>query len=143
MPPSPYKQHTLTGQSGWQDLLRLLKEVAVSDICGKPTLRLSDNRGYWYDRYRLGEQIIERDIGEDTEELRHYLVRHEVLRETARERRAEISRLIRLLRSEGYLTPDLATGQILMAMARSGVFRLGGTEVGTHAFRQYEGVLGV
>lgn len=50
---------------------------------------------------------------------------------------------MRLLRSEGYLTPDLATGQILMAMARAGVFRLGGTVVGTHAFRQYEGVLGV
>ncbi|MGO4852229.1 nucleotidyltransferase family protein [Phaeovulum sp. W22_SRMD_FR3] len=143
MSPLSYKHHTLTGQSGWQDLLRLLKEVAVSDIRGKPTLRLRDARGYWYDRYRLGEQIVERYIGEDTEELRQHLARHETLRETARDRRAETSRLVRLLRSEGYLTPDLATGQILMAMARSGVFRLGGTVVGTHAFRQYEGVLGV
>jgi hypothetical protein len=143
MSPAPIKQHSLTGQSAWQDLLRLLKEEAVSDLRGKPTLRRRDNRGYWYDRYRQGERIIERYIGEDTEDLRHRLDRHEALRGAAKERRVETARLIRLLRGEGYLTPDLATGQILMAMARAGVFRLGGTVVGTQAFRHYEGVLGV
>lgn len=143
MATSPIKHHTLTGQSAWQDLLRLLKEEAVSDIRGKPTLRMRDNRGYWYDRFRQGERIIERYIGENSEDLRRRLDRHEALRATAQERRVETSRLIRLLRSEGYLTPDLATGQILTAMARAGVFRLGGTVVGTQAFRHYEGVLGV
>ncbi|MEO1607224.1 MAG: GSU2403 family nucleotidyltransferase fold protein, partial [Pseudomonadota bacterium] len=44
---------------------------------------------------------------------------------------------------EAYLTPDLATGQVIQALARAGVFRLGGTLVGTHAFRTYEGVLGI
>lgn len=137
------RHHSLTGQSAWQDLLRLLREEAVSDIRGKPTLRHRDSRGYWYDRYRQGTRIIERYIGEDSADLRQRLDRHESLRSTARDRRAETSRLIRLLRGEGYLMPDLGTGQILMAMARAGVFRLGGTLVGTHAFRQYEGILGV
>lgn len=137
------KHHSLTGQSAWQDLLRLLKEEAVSDIRGKPTLRQRDTRAYWYDRFRQGTRIIERYIGEDSDTLRAQLEQHETLRITAQNRRAETARLIRLLRSEGYLTPDLATGQILMAMARAGVFRLGGTVVGTQAFRQYEGVLGV
>ncbi|WP_407051982.1 GSU2403 family nucleotidyltransferase fold protein [Methyloraptor flagellatus] len=50
---------------------------------------------------------------------------------------------MRLLRAEGCLTPDLANGQILAAMARVGVFRLGGTVVGTQAFRHYDGVLGI
>lgn len=139
----PLRHHGLTGQSAWQDLLRLLKEEAVSEIRGKPTLRRRDSRGYWYDRFRQGEQIVERYIGEDSAELRQRLDRHAALRATARDRRAETARLIRLLRSEGYLMPDLASGQILMAMARSGVFRLGGTLVGTHAFRQYEGLLGI
>jgi len=137
------KLHTLTGQSAWQDLQRLLRDEALSDIRGKPTLRQRDNRGYWYDRFRQGTRIMERYIGEDSDALRAQLERHETLRTTAQNRRAETTRLIRLLRSEGYLTPDLATGQILMAMARAGVFRLGGTVVGTQAFRQYEGVLGV
>ena len=134
---------SMTGQSAWQDLLRLLKEDAVSEIRGKPTLRHQGGRRYWYDRYRVGDQVVDRYLGEDTEDLQHRLDRHEALRALAKARQIETSRLVRLLRSEGYLTPDLATGQILMAMARAGVFRLGGTIVGTHAFRHYEGVLGV
>lgn len=139
----PLKYHSLIGQSAWQDLLRLLKETAVSDIRGKPTLRMRDSRGYWYDRFRQGDRIIERYIGEDSDDLRHRLDHCEALRHDAKDRRVETSRLVRLLRSEGYLTPDLATGQILMAMSRAGVFRLGGTVVGTQAFRQYEGLLGL
>ncbi|PVH27390.1 GSU2403 family nucleotidyltransferase fold protein [Pararhodobacter oceanensis] len=137
------KHHSLIGQSAWQDLRRLLGEAVASDLRGKPTLRKREERGYWYDRFRQGDQIVERYIGEDTDELRSRLERYEALRDAAKARKVETSRLIRLLRSEGYLTPDLATGQILMAMAKAGVFRLGGTVVGTQAFRHYEGVLGV
>ncbi len=135
--------HTLTGQSAWQDLLRLLKDDAVSDLRGKPTLRHRNGRGYWYDRFRQGDRIIERYIGEDSADLRERLDRHEALRAVGAGRSRERARLVRLLRSEGYLAPDLATGQILTAMSRAGVFRLGGTVVGTQAFRHYEGPLGV
>lgn len=138
-----FQSHTLTGQSAWQDLLRLLKEEAISTLRGKPTLREKNGRGYWYDRYRQGDKIVERYIGDDNAELRARLERHEDLRTQSQARRRETARLIRLLRSEGYLTPDLATGQLLTAMSRAGVFRLGGTIVGTQAFRHYEGVLGV
>jgi hypothetical protein len=139
----PFRQHTLTGQSAWLDLRRLLQEETVSSLRGKPTLRQRNDRGYWYDRFRQGDRIVERYLGEDSDELRQRLGRHELLRALAESRRRETTRLIRLLRSEGYLTPDLGTGQILMAMSRAGVFRLGGTVVGTQAFRHYEGVLGV
>lgn len=140
---APLRYLSMTGQSAWQDLLRLLKEDAVSDIKGKPTLRHQGGRRYWYDRYRVGDQVVDRYLGDDTEDLRHRLERHEALRALAKDRQVETARLVRLLRSEGYLTPDLPTGQIMTAMARAGVFRLGGTIVGTHAFRHYEGVLGV
>ena len=140
---STIQTHSMTGQSAWQDLLRLLKEEAVSSLRGKPTLRQKNGRGYWYDRFRQGDKIVERYIGDDNAELRARLERHESFRAQSKMRRRETARLVRLLRSEGYLTPDLATGQLLTAMARAGVFRLGGTVVGTQAFRHYEGVLGV
>ncbi len=116
--------HTLTGLSAWQDLLRLLKDDAVSDLRGKPTLRHRNGRGYWYDRFRQGDRIIDRYIGEDSADLRERLERHEALRVAGAGQSRERARLVRLLRSEGYLAPDLATGQILTAMSRAGVFRL-------------------
>lgn len=50
---------------------------------------------------------------------------------------------MRVLRSETYMMSDARTGQAVSAMARAGVFRHGGTLVGTQAFRLYEGELGV
>jgi hypothetical protein len=50
---------------------------------------------------------------------------------------------MRVLRAEGYLMADASTGQVISAMERAGVFRLGGTLVGTQAFRLYEGELGI
>jgi hypothetical protein len=51
--------------------------------------------------------------------------------------------LIRILRAEGFMRIDAATGSLMSAMAKAGVFRLGGTIVGTPAFRLYEGELGL
>lgn len=135
--------HSAIGQSAWIDLLRLLKEEAVSDIRGTPRLKTRAGRGYWYDQYRIASKVVDRYIGEDTEELRERIAQHEAFRAQAKRRNTERSRLMRILRAEGYLTVDVGTGQILLAMARSGTFRLGGTLVGTQAFRMYEGVLGV
>ena len=101
------------------------------------------NRAYWYDAYRVGSDVKETYIGEDTPDLRARL-------ETARARidetsahRSSRARLVRLLHAEGFVGVDAATGSLLTAFARAGVFRLGGTIVGTVAFRLYEGVLGV
>jgi len=82
-------------------------------------------------------------IGEDSDETRAGIDRIEELRATARDRQAERSRLVRLLRAEGMTPTDRATGSILSAMAAAGTFRSGGTIVGTNAFRLYERELGV
>lgn len=137
------RPHSTIGQSAWLDLLRLLKDEAVSDIRGKPKLKKVGGKRYWYDQYRVGDDVIDRYIGEDTDELRKRLDRYGEIRARAQTARKERSRLMRILRAEGYLTADVGTGQILSAMARAGVFRLGGTLVGTQAFRCYEGILGV
>lgn len=50
---------------------------------------------------------------------------------------------MRILRAEGYLMSDVGSGQLIAALAKGGVFRLGGTLIGTLAFRCYQGELGV
>lgn len=137
------RHHSATGIAAWTDLLRMLKDDAVSDILGVPRLKTVRGRGYWYDRYRLGTEVVDRYIGEDTPELRARLDRQKLIADMARANARERARLTRVLRAEGYLMADAQTGQAVSALARVGVFRLGGTLVGTHAFRLYEGELGV
>lgn len=135
--------HSAVGTSAWIDLRRSLLDSAVSNIRGKPHVKQIGGKAYWYDRYRLGDAVVDRYIGEDSGELRHRLNDYEALAGRENDRARQRSRLIRTLRAEGYLMADVQAGQALAAMARVGVFRLGGTLVGTQAFRCYEGELGV
>lgn len=129
--------------SAYTDLVRLLKDDALSGVEGKPTLKERGNKAYWYAARRVGTEMRFIYIGEDSKEMRPRIDRIEELRATAKERQAERSRLVRLLRAEGMTPTDRATGSILSAMATAGTFRLGGTIVGTNAFRFYEGELGI
>jgi hypothetical protein len=129
--------------SAYTDLVRLLKDDAVSGIEGKPTLKRRGGKAYWYAARRVGSEMRFFYIGEDSDETRARVDRIEALHATAKERRAERARLVRLLRAEGMTPTDRATGSILSALADAGAFRLGGTVVGTNAFRLYEGELGI
>ena len=136
-------RHSPTAHAAYHDLLRSLKEEAVSDIRGTPTRVERNGKVYWYDSYRVGSDVRKSYIGEDSPELASRLARIKDLRLEADARRKHRTRLIRILRAECFLGVDAATGSLLSAMAKAGVFRLGGTLVGTHAFRHYEGILGV
>ncbi len=129
--------------AAWTDLLRHLKDAAVSDLRGAPRAKTVGHKTYWYDHFRIGEQTLDRYIGEDSPELQAQLARADQIRQAERHSRTERARLIRILRAEGCLMTDRGSGQVILAMARSGVFRLGGTLIGTQAFRCYEGELGV
>lgn len=129
--------------SAYTDLVRLLRDDALSGVAGRPTLKTRGARGYWYAARRVGTDMHFAYIGEDTPETRLRIDRIAELRATAQDRKAERSRLVRLLRAEGMTPTDRATGSILSALAAAGTFRLGGTIVGTSAFRLYEGELGL
>jgi hypothetical protein len=137
------ERHSSIAHSAYHDLLRSLQDDAVSEIRGSPTRVERNGRVYWYDSYRVGSDVRKRYIGEDSEELRARIAAYETLKSATEARRKNRTRLVRLLRAEGFLSLDAATGGLLSALAASGVFRLGGTVVGTHAFRLYEGELGV
>lgn len=130
------------GLSAWIDLRRHLKDERISELRGKPRMRQINDKGYWYDAHRVGDQLVQRYIGPDSDELRERLSREEAIRQRGKEDARARARLMRILRAEGFLTPDVVTGRMVFAMARAGVFRLGGTLVGTQAFRCYEGELG-
>ena len=136
-------RHSTTAHSAYLDLLRALRDEAVSDIRGTPTRVERKGKVYWYDSYRVGSDVRKTYIGEDSPELALRLDRLKDLRAEVEARKAHRTRLIRILRAEGYLSADAATGSLLAAIATAGMFRLGGTIVGTAAFRLYEGVLGV
>ena len=138
-----FKRHSPVAVAAYHDLVSLLLDEAASRIQGAPTPRVRGNRTYWYDRYRIGNETKERYLGEDSHELRQRIETHERLKNDRENRRSERTRLVRLLRSERRVGMDGATGSLLVALARSGVFRLGGVLVGTTAFRVYEGELGL
>jgi hypothetical protein len=140
---SKIRYHSMTAQTAYHDLLSLLLDETVSEIRGSPTLKEQGGRGYWYDHYRLGRSVKDRYLGEDTPELRARIERHQQQKAQAAERKAERTRLVRLLRSERFLGMNASMGSLVSALARTGLFRLGGTMVGTSAFRLYEGELGL
>ena len=137
------KYHSPIGIAAHHDLLRLSLDERLSEIQGTPTRVTVKGRVFWYDKYRLGTQMAQKYIGPDSDDLRTRLDRLGALKVERNARRTERTRLVRILRAEGYVSTDQKTGSLLAAFAKTGVFRLGGTIVGTVAFRHYEGELGV
>lgn len=136
-------RHSPLAHAAYHDLLRALREEAVSELRGTPTRVARNGRIYWYDSFRVGNEVRKHYIGEDSPDLRERLAAHRSGREDAAARRRNRARLVRILRAEGFLGLDPTTGSLMAALAGAGVFRLGGTVVGTHAFRLYEGELGL
>ena len=135
--------HSLIGHTAYADLLASHLDAQASELRGSIERKARNGRIYIYDRFRAGTKIISKYIGEGTPELEARLAAAEALRGQHQARRATQTRLARLLRAEGYQSLDSATGSLVMALSRIGVFRLGGTIIGTIAFRFYEGELGV
>ncbi|WP_208353206.1 GSU2403 family nucleotidyltransferase fold protein [Pseudaestuariivita rosea] len=137
------QRHSTVAHAAYHDLLRSLKDEEAAQIRGTPTKVKRGDKTYWYDTFRVGNDVRKSYIGEDTPELAQRLSDLTKLRDQTADRQAHRTRLIRILRAEGFLSTDATTGSLLSAMAKSGVFRLGGTIIGTHAFRLYEGDLGL
>lgn len=135
--------HSRPAIVAYQDLLRLHLDERASGLVGTIEERKRNGRTYLYERFRIGTEMMSRYLGEDKPELRARLERAEALKADGEERRKRMARLARTLRAEGLITTDRETGSLLLAFSRAGVFRLGGTIVGTSAYSLYQGDLGV
>lgn len=133
----------MASTSAYIDLLEKHLMEDVSGIVGTPTLRKRNSRQYWYDRFRIGDSIHERYLGEDTGQLRSVIEARKADQEDAAARKERMAYLVRMMNADRFLRLDRTTGSLFSALSRAGFFRLGGVVVGTHAFRAYEGELGV
>ena len=135
--------HSRSAVVAYQDLLRLHQDESAAALLGTIEERKRNGRIYLYERFRVGTSMMSRYLGEDKPELRARLERAQELKNDAQARRKRMGRLTSILRAEGFITTDRQTGAILFAFSRAGVFRLGGTIVGTAAYSLYQGELGV
>lgn len=136
-------RHSSISHAAYHDLLTNLQDEAVAGIQGKARLEKRGGKAYWYEMYRVGSDVRKRYIGEDSQETAERITRLTAESENRKHRLAARSRLIRILRAEGFQPIEPAIGSLLTALAQVGSFRLGATIVGTHAFRMYEGELGL
>ena len=136
-------RHSLIANSAYLDLLRSLQDEQASNVRGTPTRELRNGRAYWYDVHRVGSSVRKTYIGEDTPDLADRLQRTLALAKDREARQKKRTELVRTLRAAGMISTDASVGSLLSTMERLGVFRLGGTLVGTQAFRLYEGELGI
>lgn len=134
-----------TLQTTYANLLQAHLNRPAFEFDGAPFTRKLNNKIYWYANHRTtpGGPLKQRYLGPDTEEMRVRIEEMRAQRQTLADFRDHASSLVAQLRAGGIAGPDRQTGPMLRALANSGVFRLGGTLVGTHAFRHYDLVLGV
>lgn len=140
---APILSLSRAAQVAYQDLLRLHLDETASELIGTIEERHRGGRSYLYDRFRIGSEMKSRYLGEGSEALRARLAKAAELKAGAAGRRQAMSRLTRILRAEGLIGTDRETGSLLLAFARAGLFRLGGTLIGTAAYALYQGELGV
>jgi len=132
----------LSAQTIYQDLVETHRSRSVSAVGGTPFLKELPQGKYWYARQRIGDRPVDRYIGPDSPALRKQLESAAEHQEAQRNFDRRAAKFVAQLRSAGLPAMDRTTGAVVGAMARVGVFRLGGTLVGTHAFRLYAAELG-
>jgi hypothetical protein len=134
-----------TLQTTYANLVQMHLNRPSFDFEGAPFTMVRKGKTYWYANQRPinGTSPRQRYLGPDTEEMRLRIEEMRAQQQSLAEFRKHASSLVAQLRAGGIAGPDRDTGPMLRALAISGVFRLGGTLVGTHAFRHYDLQLGV
>lgn len=132
-------------QTTYANLLQAHLNQPDFDFDGAPFTVERRGKLYWYVNQRSvgASPIRQRYLGPDTDEMR---IRIDAMRDRKADReafRGSCTRMVAQLRAGGIAGIDRQTGTALRALVRSGVFRLGGTLVGTQAFRHYDLELGV
>lgn len=98
---------------------------------------------HWYLQLTVGSRKSQHYLGPDCEETLSMIAQEKGLWEEAAPELKERRRLVALVAQAGGIVPTTAEGRVLEVLERTGVFQVGGTLVGSMAFRQYGNMLGV
>lgn len=134
-----------TVQTTYANLVQMHLNRPAFEFEGSPFTMVRKGKTYWYANQRpvAGGSPRQRYLGSDTEEMKKRIEEMRKQQQSNTDFRKHASSLVAQLRAGGIAGPDRDTGPVLRMLTNSGVFRLGGTLVGTHAFRHYDLELGV
>jgi hypothetical protein len=107
------------------------------------TKTIKGERYHYFQHSEPGGRKRQIYLGRKDEALERVLERFEESRPEASMERSSVERLCAQLRAGGALVTDSASARVLRALSDSGLFRLGGVLVGTHAFTVIGNRLGV
>jgi hypothetical protein len=129
-------------QTLYQDLVDAHVSRPAAEVEGAPFMRRIAEKAYWYTNARVGTRMVQHYFGPDDETTRARMHQTRIAREEAKIFERRTSDMVAQLRAARLPAQDATTGRLLAALARSGVFGVGGTLVGTHAFRLYDAEIG-
>jgi hypothetical protein len=109
---------------------------------GAPFRRMLRGRGYWYASERVGGRVVQRYLGPDDDATAERLARIGEERDDHQRFERTAADMVAQLRAARLPALDARTGALAIGLARAGVFDMGATLVGTHAFRLYDAELG-
>lgn len=143
MPLSRFDVSTQAIYSQLLDRLRTASLQAFIQDGGSFITKEVRGRNYWYHAVKEGGRSRHRYLGPDSEALRQQIEQSRAEQEDYRALRRRNRTSVRMLGEAGYTRPDALTGRLIERLANAGAFRLRCVLVGTHAFRCYDGLLGV
>ncbi|MBX3199047.1 MAG: hypothetical protein KF894_13020 [Labilithrix sp.] len=127
-----------------EQLLAIDTERSIGQVPGAFVTKQIKGKTYLYFQFSApGGTTKQVYVGPRGPELDALARRFEAERASVRRDREGIVALAAMLRAGGAAVTDAASARVLGALAESGVFRLGGLLVGTHAFVVLGNVLGV
>lgn len=131
-------------QTTYANLLEAHLNLPAFALEGSPYKMERRGKFYWYANQRGPGTGLpkQRYLGPDTEQMRERIEAMRANSTDIAQTREACTRMVAQLRAGGIPAIDQKTGSALRAMTKSGVFRLGGTLVGTQAFRHYDLELG-
>ncbi len=141
-----YERLPETTQTLYAELLEQVihaeAEAVVGTSLGTFVSKQIKGGTYWYFQRQEGDRKRQHYLGRESDALLAWMDEVRQARERSAADEAQRTRLTSMLTAGGAAAESAAVGKVLLLLADSGVFRLGGVLVGTQAFRVYGNLLG-
>lgn len=136
------KQFGLSLQTMFSDLEQRAHDASFTedfDVKGSFHKRKRHNKYYWYWQMRSGSSVKQRYVGPVADKtIADRVERFSQLRNDFDQR----TNIVKSLIAAGFPRADYISGEIILALAKAGFFRLRGVLIGSTGYQCYSGILG-